>query len=62
MDDTMEDVAKKGHKGLLLLAEFSQQAAVIGQIGNLYTEQYFHKGEYRETSETGRAVFPQRRI
>jgi hypothetical protein len=50
MDDNMEDVAKKGHKGLLLLVELLQQAVVIGQMGNLYTEQYFHKEEYRETS------------
>jgi hypothetical protein len=52
MDDNMEDVTKRWHKGLLLLAELSQQADVIGQMGNLYMEQYFHKGEYKETSET----------
>ena len=49
----MEDLAKNGQKGLLLLAELSQQAAIIGEMGYQYTERYLHKGKYRETPETG---------
>jgi len=52
MDDNLEGVAKKGLKGLVLLAELSQHAVVIGQMGAQYTERYFDKGEYRETPET----------
>jgi hypothetical protein len=43
MGDNMEELAKKGQKGLLLLAELS----IIGQMGNLYTDRYLHKGHYR---------------
>ena len=49
----MEDLAKNGQKGLLLLAELSQQAAITGEMGYQYTERYLHKGKYRETPETG---------
>ena len=49
----MEDLAQKGSKGLLLLAELSQQAAIIGQMGSQYTEKYLNKGEYRIAPETG---------
>ena len=42
----MEDLAQKGPKGLLLLAELSKQAANIGQMGSQYTEKYLNKGEY----------------
>ena len=49
----MEDLAKNGQKGLLLLAELSQQAAIIGEMGYQYTERYLHKGKYRETPEIG---------
>ena len=38
MDGHMEDLAQKGSKVLLLLAELSQQAAIIGQMGSQYTE------------------------
>ncbi len=44
----MEDLAKKGQHSLLLLAELSQHAAIVGNMGNLYNERYLHKGEYRE--------------
>jgi len=50
MDDNLEGVAK-GQKGLVLLAELSQHAAVIGQMGAQYIERYFDKGEYRKTLE-----------
>ena len=53
MDDRLGDVAKGGQKGLLLLAELAQHAGAIGEMGNLYTERYLHKAEYRETSEIG---------
>src|SRR3954468_6364132 len=49
----MEDVAKKGHEGILLLAELANQAATMGNIGNLYTERYLNKGPYREPQQTG---------
>ena len=52
MDDNLEGVAKEGQKGLVLLAELFQHAAVIGQMGAQYIERYFDKGEYRETLET----------
>jgi len=52
MDENLEGVAKKGLKGLVLLAELSQHAVVIGQMGAQYTERYFDKGEYRETPGT----------
>lgn len=53
MDDRLGDVAKGGQKRLLLLAELAQHAGAIGEMGNLYTERYLQKAEYRETSETG---------
>jgi hypothetical protein len=34
MDGHMEDLAQKGPKRLLLLAELFQQAAIIGQMGS----------------------------
>ena len=49
----MEDLSQKGAKGLLLLAELSQQAVIIGQIGSQYTEKYLNKEEYRIAPETG---------
>ena len=48
----MEDLAQKGPKGLLLIAELSEQAANIGQMGSQYTEKYLNKGEYRIALET----------
>jgi len=44
---------KRDRKDLLLLAELSHQAAIIGQMGYRYTKQYLHNGEYREALETG---------
>lgn len=43
----------KWKKGLLLLAELSQHAAILGDMGNQYTELYLQKREYRETPESG---------
>ena len=43
MDGHMEDLAQKGPKGLLLLVELSQQAAIIGQMGSQYTENIWTK-------------------
>ena len=43
MDGHMEDLAQKGPKGLLFLAELSQQAVIIGQMGSQYTEKYLNK-------------------
>ena len=56
MDDKLGAVAKEGQKGLLLLAELAQHAAAIGEMGNLYTKRYLHKGEYRETPEIGQKL------
>jgi hypothetical protein len=53
MDGRLVDLAKKGKEGLLMLAELSQHAAVMGEMGNLYAERYLQKGAYRETAETG---------
>jgi hypothetical protein len=53
MDGRLADVAKQGKVGLLMLTELSQHAAVMGEMGNLYTERYLQKGAYRETTETG---------
>ena len=53
MDGNLEDLAKKGEEGLLLLADLSQQAAIVGEMASIYTDRYFNKGEYRETPETG---------
>jgi hypothetical protein len=53
MDRRLADVAKQGKEGLLMLAELSQHAAVMGEMDNLYTEWYLQKGAYRETEETG---------
>jgi hypothetical protein len=53
MDGRLADVAKQGKVGLLMLAELSQHVAVMGEMGNLYTEWYLQKGAYRETTETG---------
>jgi hypothetical protein len=52
MDGKLADVAKEGQKGLLMLAELAQHAAIMGEIGELYNERYLHKDNYRETTET----------
>jgi hypothetical protein len=49
-DGNMDDLAKKGQRGLLLLAKLSQHAAIIGEIGYQYTDRYLNKEEYRNTS------------
>jgi hypothetical protein len=53
MDSNMEDLAKKGQQGLLYLAELSQHAAIIGEMGNHHTNKYLNKGKYREAREYG---------
>jgi hypothetical protein len=45
--------AKKGQKGLLHLPQLALHAAILGEMGNQYTEWYLNKGEYRETPESG---------
>jgi hypothetical protein len=37
MDGRLADLAKEGKEGLLMLADLSQHAAVMGEMGNLYT-------------------------
>jgi hypothetical protein len=51
MDGKLADVAKEG-KGLLMLTELAQHAAIMGEMGELYNERYLHKGDYREMTET----------
>ena len=46
----MEEV---GAKGLRALAELAHQAAVMGDIGNLYTDKYLNKQSYRNPQQTG---------
>jgi hypothetical protein len=48
----MSNAAKEAQKGLRLLAEIAQHAAIIGGMGNSYNQRYLHKGKYRETPET----------
>jgi len=47
------DAAKGGQNSLLMLAELAQHAAVMGEMGKLYTERYLQKSAYREARETG---------
>ncbi|XP_047060901.1 uncharacterized protein LOC124667687 [Lolium rigidum] len=56
MDSSMEDLGKQALERLGLLAELgelAQQAAILGNIDNLYTECYLHKDSYRQVPETG---------
>ena len=53
MDGHMEDLSQKGPKGLLFLAELSQQAVIIGQMGPSTLRSIWTKGEYRIAPETG---------
>ena len=53
MEGNLENLSNEGQKGLVLLAELAQHAAIIGEMGNHYTEKYLQKAEYRETPETG---------
>jgi len=52
MDDHLGAVTEV-KKGLLLLAELAQHAAMVGGMGNSYAEKYLLKSAYRETPETG---------
>lgn len=49
----MLDVAKKGQDGLARLAELAHHDAILGEMGNNYTEKYLKKDSYRSTPETG---------
>jgi hypothetical protein len=53
MDATMEEAAKSGHKGLLLLAELLKQDATIGRLKDLHSQRYLQKGGYRDVDQTG---------
>jgi hypothetical protein len=48
MDAAMEELAEKGQQSPLLLNGLSQHAGLLWNLGNLYNEHHFHKGEYRE--------------
>nr|XP_045089407.1 uncharacterized protein LOC123497194 [Aegilops tauschii subsp. strangulata] len=52
MDARMEEVAIKGQEGMKLLAELANQAAIVGNLGNLYVERYLNK-TYRVPQQTG---------
>ena len=52
MDARMEEVAIKGQEGMKLLAELANQAAIMGNLGNLYVERYLNK-TYRVPQQTG---------
>jgi hypothetical protein len=43
MDSNTEDLAEKGQQGLVHLAELSQRAAIIGEMGNHHTNKYLNK-------------------
>jgi hypothetical protein len=49
----MDDLVKKGHNELQLLAELSKQAATIGHLGDRYTERYLNKNDYRNPQQSG---------
>jgi hypothetical protein len=53
MDASMADLAKQGQEGLHLLAKLAQQAAILGNMGNLYADRNLYKDSYREAPETG---------
>ena len=48
----MEEVAKKGQEGFKVLAELGKQAAIMGNLGNLYVDRYLNK-IYRLPQQTG---------
>jgi hypothetical protein len=48
MDPKIEELIKKGYKGLQLLAELSKQAASIGYQAEEYSTRYLNKSEYRD--------------
>lgn len=47
MDEELQELVKKGYKGLQLLAELSKQAASIGYLGDKYSTRYLNKSDYR---------------
>jgi hypothetical protein len=47
MDAGMEELLKKGYKGLHVSTQLSKHAATIGHLGDQYLERYFNKSEYR---------------
>jgi hypothetical protein len=56
MDASLRDLAKQGHEKLVLLvelAELTQLATILGNMGYLYNERYLHNDTYREALETG---------
>ena len=53
MDEELEELVKKGYKGVQLLAELSKQAATIGYLGDQYSTRYLNKSDYRVPQQTG---------
>lgn len=53
MDEELQELVKKGYKGLQLLAELSKQAASIGYLGDKYSTRYLNKSDYRVPQQTG---------
>jgi hypothetical protein len=53
MDPKIEELIKKGYKGLQLLAELSKQAASIGYQAEEYSTRYLNKSEYRDPQQSG---------
>jgi hypothetical protein len=53
MDLKLEELIKKGYKGLQLLAELSKQAASIGYLADQYATRYLNKSDYRVPKQTG---------
>jgi hypothetical protein len=49
----MEELLKKGYKGLHVFAELSKHVATIGHLGDQYSERYFNKSEYRIPQQSG---------
>jgi hypothetical protein len=52
MDEELQELVKKGYKGLQLLAELSKQAASIGYLGDKYSTRYLNKSDYRVPQQT----------
>lgn len=56
MDESMEELTKRGAKGTTTSTWTFKEAIVaivIGHMGNLFTKQYLHKDKYKEASESG---------
>ena len=45
-------MARKGQEGLELLAKLAKQAAIMGNLGNLYVQRYLNK-TYKDAKKTG---------